>query len=61
LPKDVGGFGDSVAAPTTTAIGLALWAGRHRADTRRRRENLSAGMFGWMGGRMRTWWTEMFH
>jgi cell division protein FtsA len=61
MPRDVGGLGEVIAPPVTTGIGLALWAGKHRQDTRRRNESAGAGMFGRVGGRMRTWWTEMFH
>jgi len=63
LPRDVAGIENlnGTTPQATTGIGLSLWAGRNRPATRRRRETAGAGMFGRVGGRMRHWFTEMFH
>jgi cell division protein FtsA len=60
LPRDVGGPTDTASPSATTGVGLSLWATRNRAE-RGRREAVSPGVIGRMGGRVRHWLGEMFH
>ena len=62
-PTGAEGLVDPACGPQhTAAVGLALYTARHRRETRRAPlgVNVHGGLLGRVGGRFRSWFSEMF-
>lgn len=61
VPAGVGGINEAASGlPCATAVGLALFAARHRERRRRTALDIHSGLMGRVGVRVRTWFSEMF-